>query len=46
MVALDVSNLEEAFENPSVVKYELGSSFVVTEGGTYHVDMQAFKTTT
>ena len=46
MVALDASNLESAFEDASITKYELGSSLVVTEGGAYHVDMQAFKTTT
>ena len=46
MVALDASNLESSFADNSIIKYELGSSFVVTEGGTYRVDMQAFKTTT
>lgn len=43
----DVSDptLEEAFADDVLPKYELGNSFVVTEGGAYQVSMQAFRTT-
>ena len=45
LTTISEPTLEEAFADASLLKYELGSSFVVTEGGIYQVDMQAFRTT-